>query len=148
MLISYSKKNSIRNEFVAMEVSKQLQSMAQDFVEVVSKNGRVEISLWQLRWLLSQFDNPDDLIYAARKMCDPRPLSSFQIEPLKTRTWLKWIGLTKYLHQFEKKGGMKDYASVKENLSKDDSVLRKICIPPDDIAFIMKVVRNKPEAKC
>ena len=97
------KKISIRNEFVAMEVSKQLQSMAQDFVEVVSKNGRVEISLWQLRWLLSQFDNPDDLIYAARKMCDPRPLSSFQIEPLKTRTWLKWIGLTKYLHQFEKK---------------------------------------------
>ena len=142
-----SKNNSIRNEFVAMEVSKQLQSMAQDFVEVVSKNGRVEISLWQLRWLLSQFDNPDDLIYAARKMCDPRPLSSFQIEPLKTRTWLKWIGLTKYLHQFEKKGGMKDYASVKENLSKDDSVLRKICIPPDDIAFIMKVVRNKPETR-
>ena len=140
-----NKNNCIRNEFLAMELSRHIQTLAQDLIEAVSRNGKVEISLWQLRWLLSQFDNPDDLILAAKNICSPRPLESFHVETLSTRKWLKWIGMTKYIHHFEEKGGMSTYESVKESLAEGDGMLRKIRISPDDRAFIMKLIKNKEE---
>ena len=136
----------LRDETKSMEISKRLQSMAQDFVAAVCKNGKVEISLWQLRWLLSQFDNPDEMIVAAKTICSSRPLSSFKSERLNIRTWLKWAGLTKYIHHFEKKGGVTDYMDLKEKAKNGiENFLKKIRINCTDRNFLIKLIKNEKD---
>ena len=67
-----------RGSEAAMSTARHLTRLAQELVEIVSSGGKVLISLWQLTWLLSQHDIPEDLLKAAADLVAPRDPKTFE----------------------------------------------------------------------
>ena len=83
-----------------MEVARRLTGLAQNLIEKVSSGGKIQISIWQLRWILSQHDSPEDVVAAASQLVAPRPPESFRAVPMAMAALLKRTGLLKYTCAF------------------------------------------------
>ena len=132
----------------AMAIVRRLTELSQRLVETVTTGGKVKLSLWQLRWLLAQHDDPEDLIAAAQHMVDTRMAGQSGLNaavPLSTYVWLKKAGLAKYSAIFEERGmslASKVVADVK------DMAVLKQTVPSmsnDERDFMLKLIQNKPE---
>ena len=94
------------------ELVDRLLQLSQELIAKVSHTGKVLLSVWQLKWLLRQFDDPVELIAAAEEMVKPRSADSYTPQPLTTASWLKRAALSQdYRAHFEAEGGL---ANVRE----------------------------------
>lgn len=129
----------------AMATIGRLSELSQRLIDALTISGKVRVSLWQLRFLLVQHDDPEDLIAAAHEMADPRPPGRHQPVPITTATWFKRAGLHEYAAVFED-DGMNLASQVVDKIKKLET-LRETApdMSGDEQALLMKLIENKPE---
>jgi DNA polymerase III delta prime subunit len=138
-LLEHAETGSVHADEDELSIPHRLQKLSRELVSCVSSGGKVLLSLWQLRWLLTQFDNPDDLIAAARIMVAPRDHKSYLTQDLDTTTWLKWAGMEKHAHAFEEEGYTL-FLTVQREITCKSDLPRSI--KGEDAAFLIKLLKN------
>ena len=119
----------------------RLREMAQRLVDTVTDGGKITISLWQLRWLMLQNDNPEDCIAMAGAMVAPRTPDTFEARPLTSEAWLKRAGMLKYAKLFSKKHPLaRDAAAA---VDKADTLEKCGVDDRADREFLFKLLKNE-----
>ena len=130
---------SPRTRSLTINITTKLDGLAKSLAGKLSRDGKGDVSLWQLRWLLAQNPYPEYAVANASSLTSSRADSTRVHTPMSMYSWLKRAGLNKLWHTFEDAGYKWAY-ELKSGLKAVKDV--KALVKSNDAAFLFRLIQN------
>jgi hypothetical protein len=121
-------------------IESRLEKLAKELAEKLSKDGKGNVSLWQLNHLLSENPYPEYAVLNASCLTEPRTDSSRILSPMTTYQWLKRAGYHKLWYYFEDAGYV--YAHELKSGLKSIKDIKNIGVNANDAKIIYPLIAN------
>lgn len=126
----------------AQSIEAALDTMAKRFVEKLSRDGRGNVSLWQLRRLLTQNAAPENAEKNAGALSQPRSDESRTVRHMTSFEWLKRACCLSSYHNIKKAFPL---ARDLRQLKSVDKVKMRFMISKRRATELLLLLQNKPE---
>lgn len=126
---------------VATEECSQLEKLTKCFTEKLSKNGRGNVSLWQLRWLLSQNSAPEKAVQNANSITQSKVNESASPKHMSCFEFLCRACCSDEWYKFEDAGYR--LASELKTGFKDQKAIQQLKVPCEKAKLLNILIKNE-----